>query len=67
MSTHPNVILMAVLKPDDLSRKTMRDIIGDVGDDIPIGDNEYHTIIMETDFDVFLNGLRERDVGICNC
>lgn len=43
MSSHPNVILMAVLKPDNLSRKTMRDILLEAGvveeDDIKIGGN----------------------------
>lgn len=31
MSTHPNVILMAVLTPDGLSRATMRNILVDTG------------------------------------
>jgi len=57
MSTHPNAILMAVLKPDDLSRKTMREILAgnDVKDseidNLKIGEKEYFRIIMESDYD----------------
>lgn len=58
MSTHPNVILMAVLTPDDLSRKTMRSILDEHCandtfdlDKITIDSKEYHTVIMESDYD----------------
>ena len=54
MSTHPNVILMSILKPDDLSRKTMRQILSghDSSDgDIKIGNYRFHSIIMESDYD----------------
>jgi len=55
MSTHPNVILMVKLTPDDLSRKTMRDILGafdaSEDDEIRIGDEEYTPLIMESDYD----------------
>ncbi|MGD9157169.1 MAG: hypothetical protein PVG39_02060 [Desulfobacteraceae bacterium] len=55
MSTHPNVILMAVLKPDDLARKTMREILAEFkvenDDDIKIGSKDYIWIIMEDDYD----------------
>ena len=57
MSTHPNVILMSVLTPDDLSRKTMRDICisegteYEEGTEIVIGDTEYCPLIMESDYD----------------
>jgi hypothetical protein len=55
MSVHPNVILMAVLTPDDLSRKTMRKILNanaaveDEGT-ISIAGIEYHYQIMESDY-----------------
>ena len=56
MSTHPNVILMVIFKPDGLSRKTHRDILKSNGIDDPdkeikIGDYEYNTIVMEEDYD----------------
>ena len=57
MSTHPNVILMAVLKPDGLSRKTMRDILAESEkkyksrDEVKIGDSAYNPIVMESDYD----------------
>lgn len=55
MSTHPNVILMVVLKPDGLSRKTMREILVEaqvgVDYDIKIGSTEYHHIVMESDYE----------------
>jgi hypothetical protein len=55
MSTHPNVILMAVLIPDGLSRKTMRDILTEyLADDdgnIKIGNEEYHSLVMESDYE----------------
>lgn len=57
MGTHPNAILMAVLTPDDLSRKTMREILsfngvseGDFDKDIKINDIDYHTLIMEESY-----------------
>ncbi len=55
MSTHPNVILMAVLTPDDLSRKTMRAILSetDTGehDRVIIGELECIHLIMEESYD----------------
>lgn len=55
MSVHPNVILMAVLTPDDLSRKTMREIIQmeyePDGLNFKIGDYDYHPLIMEGGYD----------------
>ncbi len=52
MSTHPNAMLLLILKPDDLSRKTMRAIRQDAGvdledGDIKIGDDDYHIEVME--------------------
>lgn len=32
MGAHPNVLLIAVIKPDETSRKTMRAILGEAGD-----------------------------------
>ena len=61
MSTHPNVILLLSLTPDDLSRKTKRSIVSnnrldqdsDSEDDdrIKIGDNSYYIEIMEDEYD----------------
>lgn len=54
MSTHPNAILMAVLIPDDLSRKTHRAIIKECGgtdDDIVICGYAYNCRVMEEEYD----------------
>lgn len=56
MSAHPNVILMAVLDPGGLSRRTMREIVGDevfesFDHTIEIGDEEYHWLVMEGSYD----------------
>ena len=56
MSTHPNVILMAVFTPDDLSRKTYRAMCDELGDDVAdmgfkIGQRNYNLTIMESDYD----------------
>jgi hypothetical protein len=58
MSSHPNAILIAILKPDDLSRKTMRNILSEYSGgkdieyaDIIIGVDRYHPRIMESDYD----------------
>lgn len=55
MSTHPNVILMAVLTPHGLARKTMAAILAEAGvkddEDISIGGTKYHTLVMEDSYD----------------
>jgi len=57
MSTHPNTILMVTLTPDNLSRKTMREILNfngteeDYDNEIQIEDSEYFHCIMESDYD----------------
>ena len=54
MSTHPNAILMAVLTPDDLARKTMRAILESPqydGEEIKIGHHEYRPLVMEDNWD----------------
>jgi len=55
MSSHPNAILMAILKPDDLPMKTKRNIMEFSGAeddyDIPIGKKEYHLKVMTDDYD----------------
>ena len=58
MSTHPNTILMVSFTPDNLSRKTMRNIIdkynGEQEDDtwsVRILDKDYHGIVMEEDYE----------------
>lgn len=55
MSIHPNAMLLLALTPDNLARKTHRDIMTEVGiedadDDITIGKVEYHHNIMEEDY-----------------
>lgn len=55
MSMHPNVILMVAIKPDDLSRKTFRAIVGenydpDEGGTVTIGGEDYNAIIMEDEY-----------------
>ncbi len=55
MSTHPNVILMAVFTPDGTTRKTAREIWTDCGADkdgeFKIGNHSFSTTIMESDYD----------------
>ena len=56
MSTHPNAMLLLVLKPDDLSRKTLRAIRREAGSDeedgdIKIGEDSYHIDVMESTYD----------------
>lgn len=60
MGTHPNAILMVVLTPDNLARKTMRQILeeGNVEklfdgtyDDIRIGGRKYHHFVAESNYE----------------
>lgn len=59
MSTHPNAILLLVLKPDGLARKTYRDILAerdpppsyDGDPNLKIGGEDYHVSVMESDYD----------------
>jgi hypothetical protein len=59
MGSHPNVILQCNLTPNDLSRKTYRDILkemkgkeeDDLTSTIKIGDEEYHIKVMEESYD----------------
>ena len=56
MGTHPNTILMVILTPDDLARKTHRAIMADAGvedtdREIKIGDRDYNHRVMESDYD----------------
>ncbi len=72
MSTHPNVILMTVLRPDGLSRKTRREILGaagitDVEKRIKIGSKKYDHIVMESDYDESLQiAADEGDIVFLN-
>jgi hypothetical protein len=54
MGTHPNVILMAVLTPHGLARKTMAAILAEAGTDmdghVTVSGVEYSPIIMESDY-----------------
>jgi len=61
MSTHPNVILMCILTPNDLARKTYRSIVEEFKANdwveeegtsaIKIGAIEYHCKVMEEGYD----------------
>ena len=50
MSIHPNVLLMAVITPEGLSRKTFRAIVGD-DEELNIRGVEYTALVMESDYD----------------
>lgn len=55
MSTHPNVMLIARLSPNDLPRKTFLEILKDAGSDagdprVKIGDDEYNALLMNGDY-----------------
>ncbi len=54
MSTHPNAMLLLVLKPDDSTRKTHRAICAELGietdDQIKVGEEAYHQDVMESDY-----------------
>lgn len=55
MSTHPNAMLLLVLTPDDLARKTYRAILDEAGlkhndEDIKIAGDDYHHRVMEEDY-----------------
>lgn len=75
MSTHPNVILMLCLTPDNVTRKTHRDICTemgvdnsrDSGGDIKIGSEDYSHIVMESDYDEgFQISAKEGDIVVFN-
>jgi len=56
MSTHPNAMLLLVLSPQDLPRKTHLEILGSEGitnpeRDIKIGGEIYHHQVMEDDYE----------------
>jgi hypothetical protein len=56
MSTHPNAILLLTLTPDDLARKTYRNILEetntvDADHEIKIGIHNYNHKVMESDYD----------------
>lgn len=67
MSTHPNVILMSVFKPDFGSRKTVREAFPQAKEEdyshcVKIGDDKYSINIMESDYDEVLQiGAAEGD------
>jgi hypothetical protein len=53
MGTHPNAMLQCVFTPDDLARKTYRAVLTEYADnfnDIKVGGETYHTMIMESDY-----------------
>lgn len=55
MSTHPNVLLIAVMTPDDLSRKTYRNILRDNGLEdedgvLRLGNELVLSAVMETEY-----------------
>lgn len=52
MSTHPNAILMLVLTPDNLARKTYRAILSETSSDkIYIDGEPYNHRVMENEYD----------------
>src|SRR3990167_724768 len=56
MSTHPNVILMAVLTPQGLARQTMKAILHvdyshDAAPQVTISGEDYDALVMESDYD----------------
>jgi hypothetical protein len=58
MGTHPNVILLLVLTPQGLSRKTRKELVDEFGKfpehldtDLVIADKDYHQEVMEDDYD----------------
>lgn len=56
MSTHPNTILLLVLTPDNLARKTYRNILEeeniiDPENDLSINNKNYHHKVMEENYD----------------
>lgn len=55
MSTHPNAILMVILTPDDLARKTYRALLQEAGIDedrqFKIGGHTYTHLVMEDSYD----------------
>lgn len=56
MSTHPNAMLLCVLTPDDLARKTARAIVGEQDAEegtwsIQIEARRYTMCVMEDDYD----------------
>lgn len=58
MSSHPNVVLMAVLTPDDGSRKTFRAMAEAAGAEISegsyqqkIGKQDFSVMVMEEDYE----------------
>lgn len=56
MGTHPNAILLLVLTPDDLARKTYRNIVqkyhqaDDDDDHLKIAGEDYNIYVMEDDY-----------------
>lgn len=55
MSTHPNVILLLELTPDDLPRRTMRAIIpswegNEDGFELKVGDAKYSVFVADSDY-----------------
>ena len=55
MGTHPNVILLAELKPDGLPRKTMEEILAGcditADEEVRIAGEEYCALVMEENYD----------------
>ena len=71
MSSHPNVILMVLLTPDDLARKTYRAILEENGidpddsmdPDVKIGGQDYNHFVAESDYeDDYQISCREGDL-----
>lgn len=71
MGIHPNAILLLTLTPDDLARKTYRNILADTNTeddyDIKIEGNNYHYRIMEDSYDKsYQIAAKEGDIILFN-
>ncbi len=68
MSIHPNVVLLLILTPDDLARKTYRNILEEYksnDSEIKIKDIEYNIGVMEGDYlEDFQISANEGDIVI---
>jgi len=71
MSTHPNVILMCILTPNDLARKTFRTIVGEKEADsgntaeVTIKGKDYYVEVMEDEYnDDWQISAKEGDIVV---
>ena len=72
MSTHPNALLILAMTPDDLARKTYREILESIGvdadDSIKVGNDTYHHRVFEDDYDQSHQiSANEGDIVLWDC